>query len=68
MSDYNRYYGGDDRGTSGGQQPYSTEYYTVGSPDPAPQPPQPPKRKDVYKRQIINKKIRLQRDGQGEKT
>ena len=45
MSDYNRYYGGDDRGTSGGQQPYSTEYYTVGSPDPAPQPPQPPKRK-----------------------
>lgn len=39
MSDYNRYYGGDDRESSGGQQPYSTEYYTVGSPDPAPQPP-----------------------------
>ncbi len=39
MSDYNRYYGGDDRDSSGGQQPYSTEYYTVGSPDPAPKPP-----------------------------
>ena len=39
MSDYNRYYGGDDRESSGGQQPYSTEYYTVGSPAPAPQPP-----------------------------
>lgn len=39
MSDYNRYYGGDDRESSGGQQPYSTEYYTVGSPAPAPQSP-----------------------------
>lgn len=47
MSDYNRYYGGDDRGPSETPHPYNAEYYTVSPPDPAPQPPKQKRNKGL---------------------